>query len=125
MSRGICELRLSEPERVLRLAIRIRRGVDSGLARLRDVGHARSNTTESWEPAGERRGVRLLAPSDVAARCGLSRRAVYDAIRRGELPAVRLCSRLRVTPEAFDAWLRENAVSPDRSSPRTHDAGSL
>jgi len=59
----------------------------------------------------------------VAARCGLSRRAVYDAIRRGELPAVRLCSRLRITPEAFDAWLRANAVDPGGTSTPANDAG--
>jgi hypothetical protein len=31
--------------------------------------------------------------------CGLSPRAVYRAIERGELVASRLCSRLRIRPE--------------------------
>jgi excisionase family DNA binding protein len=54
--------------------------------------------------------IELLSPEDVARRCGLSRRAIYRAIERGELPAVRLCSRLRVEPEALEAWLSGNRV---------------
>jgi len=54
---------------------------------------------------------RLLTPAQVATRCGLSRRAVYDAIRRGELEAMRLCSRLRIRPEALEAWLDSNAIA--------------
>jgi excisionase family DNA binding protein len=54
----------------------------------------------------------LLSPEDVARRCGLSRRAVSDAIRRGELPAVRLCSRLRIAPTEFDGWLARSRVRP-------------
>jgi len=57
----------------------------------------------------------LLTPEDVARRCRLSRRVVYDAIRRGELPALRLCSRLRIRPEDFEAWLSAAAVAPERS----------
>jgi excisionase family DNA binding protein len=43
----------------------------------------------------------LLSPEQVARLCGLSRRAVYDAIKRGELHAFRLCSRLRISNEAL------------------------
>jgi excisionase family DNA binding protein len=60
----------------------------------------------------------LLSPEDVARRCGLSRRAVYDAIRRGELPAARLCSRVRISPADLDGWLASSRVRP---TPR-HDA---
>lgn len=52
----------------------------------------------------------LLSPEDVARQCGLSRRAVYRAIERGELRASRLCSRLRIRPEDVDAWIAANAV---------------
>jgi len=55
-------------------------------------------------------GERLLSPEDIARRCGLSRRAVYRAIERGELPAARLCSRLRIQPADFDAWIGANQV---------------
>ena len=47
----------------------------------------------------------LLSPADVAIRCGLSRRAVYRAIERGELRASRLCHRLRIRPADVEAWL--------------------
>lgn len=57
----------------------------------------------------------LLTPEHVAQLCGLSRRAVYDAIRRGELPAMRLCSRLRIRTEDLDAWLTSARVAPQDS----------
>jgi excisionase family DNA binding protein len=53
----------------------------------------------------------LLLPAQVAEICGLSRRAVYDAIRRGELKAFRLCARLRISTEQLADWLRRNAVA--------------
>jgi len=75
---------------------------------------------------------RLLSPEDVARRCGLSRRAVYDAIRRGELPAIRLCNRLRIRPDAFEEWLAVNTVTAVRLQqvatepyPRPSVAGSF
>ena len=46
------------------------------------------------------------------ALCGLSRKAVYRAIERGELKAFRLCSRLRIDPDAVEAWLEANVVEP-------------
>lgn len=58
----------------------------------------------------------LLTPEAVARRCGLSRRAVYDAIHRGELPAMRLCNRLRVRGEDLDAWLASSLVQPEPAS---------
>jgi excisionase family DNA binding protein len=54
--------------------------------------------------------MRLLSPTDVAAMCGLSRRAVYDAIRRGELRAFKVCSRLRISTTEVDAWLAASLV---------------
>ena len=52
----------------------------------------------------------LLTTRDVAAHCGLSTRAVYDAIRRGELKAIRICNRLRVRPADLEAWLAAGEV---------------
>lgn len=48
---------------------------------------------------------RLLSPEDVARACGLSRRAVYRAIARGELRAARLCHRLRIHPAELERWI--------------------
>lgn len=58
----------------------------------------------------------LLSPEDVARRCGLSRKAVYRAVARGELRAARILSRLRIDPSDVEAWLRANIVDPDRSA---------
>lgn len=67
---------------------------------------------------------RMLTPKQVAAACGLGPRAVYGAIERGELPAYRLCGRLRIDPADFEAWKEaskvaaEVAVKPPRPSTR-------
>jgi excisionase family DNA binding protein len=55
---------------------------------------------------------RLLSPEEVARRCGLSRKAVYRAIERGELKASRLCSRLRLRAEDVDSWIEANVLIP-------------
>lgn len=55
----------------------------------------------------------FLRPREAAALAGLSTRAIYRAIDRGELRAVRLCSRLRIPRDAFDAWI---AVAMQRSA---------
>jgi excisionase family DNA binding protein len=61
---------------------------------------------------------RLLSPEDVARACGLSRRAVYRAIARGELRAARLCHRLRVHPAELERWIAEETRGADPSTPR-------
>jgi excisionase family DNA binding protein len=75
---------------------------------------------------------RLLSPEDVARACGLSRRAVYRAIARGELRAARLCHRLRVQPVELERWIAEEACSsqppapmPSRRSAPSARRGSL
>jgi len=57
---------------------------------------------------------RLLSPEDVARVCGLSRRAVYRAIARGELRAARLCHRLRIHPAELERWI---ADEPRQTNP--------
>jgi excisionase family DNA binding protein len=57
-------------------------------------------------------GSALLSPEQVATACGLSRRAVYRAIDRGELTAFRLCSRLRIHPDDVEAWVQANQIAP-------------
>ena len=52
----------------------------------------------------------FLSPREAAALAGLSTRAIYGAINRGELRAVRLCSRLRIPREEFEAWIASCAV---------------
>ena len=57
------------------------------------------------------------SPAEVAAACGLSRKAIYRAIEIGELRAAKVCSgrRLLITVEELRAWIDrtvERAVSP-------------
>jgi len=52
----------------------------------------------------------LLSPEDVATQCGLSRKAVYRAIERGELRASKLCSRLRIRPDDLDTWIEASRL---------------
>jgi excisionase family DNA binding protein len=56
----------------------------------------------------------FLRPADAAELTGLSTRAIYRAIERGELRAARLCSRLRIPRAAFDEWVERCVVrAPD------------
>jgi excisionase family DNA binding protein len=60
----------------------------------------------------------FLLPKEAASLAGLSTRAIYRAVQRGELGAVRLCSPLRIPREAFDAWVERGRVRPEEP-PRT------
>jgi excisionase family DNA binding protein len=74
----------------------------------------------------------LLSIREIAAACQLSEKAVRRAIDGGELPAVKLRSRLRVTPQDFEAWIsagRRTTPSspppPRRHAPRRAPAGTF
>jgi excisionase family DNA binding protein len=56
----------------------------------------------------------FLRPAEAAELAGLSTRAIYRAIQRGELRATRLCSRLRIPHDAFDEWVAGGAVRVER-----------
>jgi excisionase family DNA binding protein len=58
----------------------------------------------------------FLRPVDAAELARVSTRAIYRAIQRGELRAVRLCSRLRIPREAFDEWVERCTVQPPRGA---------
>lgn len=80
----------------------------------------------------ERADWRLLSIKDVAAACQLSEKAVRRAIDDGELTAVKLRSRLRVTPKDFEEWLMSSrrhrdrrAISPLTRLPRRAAAGTF
>jgi excisionase family DNA binding protein len=64
----------------------------------------------------------LLSPEEVAGQCGLSRKAVYRAIDRGELRASRLCSRLRIRPEDVESWISANEVGEEITPARRRAA---
>lgn len=76
---------------------------------------------------------RLLTIKEVAVACQLSEKAVRRAIDDGELAAIKLRSRLRVTPEDFQAWIaaqrhrRAQQTAPPRPNRarRTAPAGTF
>ena len=55
---------------------------------------------------------RYLTPRDAAERLLISERAVRHAIERGELPAVKVCRRVRIAQEDFEAWVARAAIVP-------------
>jgi excisionase family DNA binding protein len=66
----------------------------------------------------------MMTVKDVADACQLSETAVRRAVHDGELQAVKLRSRLRITRQAFDAWImaqRQPAASvPDSARTTRH-----
>lgn len=59
---------------------------------------------------------RYVSVAEAARASAFSKRAVYRAIERGELGASVVCSRLRIHPDDFLAWMEgERAASSDGS----------
>jgi excisionase family DNA binding protein len=76
--------------------------------------------------------IRLLSVKEIARTCQLSEKAIRRAIDDGELPAVKLRSRLRVTPQDFEAWINSSRRRNDHATisqptrlPRRAPAGSF
>ena len=67
-------------------------------------------------PADSSEGERLLCPREVATRTGLSYHAVLRAIHRGELPAFRLCGRIRIRPADVDRWIEGHRIQTEGAS---------
>jgi excisionase family DNA binding protein len=74
----------------------------------------------------------LLSIREIATACQLSEKAVRRAIDEGELTAVKLRSRLRVTPQDFEDWIsasrrtkRQSPPQPRRRAPTRPAAGTF
>jgi excisionase family DNA binding protein len=52
----------------------------------------------------------LMSPKEISQLCGLSARTVYRTIARGELPAAKLCGRLRARMVDVEQWIERNMV---------------
>lgn len=64
---------------------------------------------------------RLLTVAEVAERLAVSEKAVRAAIARGDLPATKVCGRVRVGPHALDAYVDAGRIQPQRAAPRPVD----
>lgn len=66
----------------------------------------------NWSQTPGNRVARVTMTVDEAAvRLGISRSSAYAAVRRGELPAIRLNRRIVVPRVAFERWLEAAAAS--------------
>jgi len=55
---------------------------------------------------------RYLSVAETARAAALSKRAVYRAVDRGDLVAGLVCSRLRIHPDDFVAWMEADRTEP-------------
>jgi excisionase family DNA binding protein len=80
------------------------------------VDHARLSVVLGSAPP------RYLTVAETARASGFSRQAVYRAIERGELPASIVCSRLRIHPDDFLAWMEHDRTA---TATPTRDADQI
>jgi excisionase family DNA binding protein len=67
---------------------------------------------------------RYLSVAEAARASRFSCRAVYRAIERGELTASIVCSRLRIHPDDFLAWIEGQRVVPREQPSRAVGIGA-
>ena len=51
----------------------------------------------------------VVSVEEISARLGISRDLVYDGLRRGEIPGLRIGRRIIVPRSRFDRWLAGDA----------------
>lgn len=66
---------------------------------------------DAWIEARARRAD-WLSPAQVQERTGYGRNFVYEALRRGELPAEKEGGKWLIHPNAVDGWIRANQRAP-------------
>lgn len=55
----------------------------------------------------------LLRVEQVAAELGVHRSTVFEMLRRGELPVLRIGRLVRIPRKALDAWIEKRTELPD------------
>jgi excisionase family DNA binding protein len=58
-----------------------------------------------------------ITPKEIAALERLSPDAIYRAIASGDLPARKVCGRLRVDRSDYEQWKRRHRVRPRQTGP--------
>ncbi len=73
-------------------------------------------------------GVQFLRPADLAPQFGVSPGRIYQMLRAGELPFVRVGGSIRIPRAALEAWLAEQTTKAlaavRRSEPGHDDSGA-
>jgi excisionase family DNA binding protein len=87
-----------------------------GALQMAAIGGIRSRRDNSTRP--NRLAYR---PAELAAMVGLSTKAIYRAVERGELEAARVANgtRLLIRAESAESWLVRNSVVPRRAQSRS------
>jgi excisionase family DNA binding protein len=57
----------------------------------------------------------LYTPEQVARLIGFGRSTVYEMIRAGNIPSIRVAGRTRVRRESLDAWIESQSKSEQRA----------
>ena len=53
---------------------------------------------------------RLLTAAELALWLGMTKQSVYDAIRRGRIPVVRIGKQIRVDPAVIKTWIEQGGT---------------
>jgi excisionase family DNA binding protein len=64
----------------------------------------------------------MLSVEEVSGRLAVSEHAVRRAIARGDLPAFKVCRRVRIREEDLDAFIEAGRVGGDRVASRRRSA---
>ena len=62
---------------------------------------------------GEGSGAELLRVEEVAAALGVHRSTVFEMLRHGELPVLRIGRLVRIPRKALDAWIEKRTELPE------------
>ena len=63
----------------------------------------------------------VLTVDEVASRLEISRSSAYEAVRRGEIPSLRIGRRIVIPVSMFLAWLRGAEAAPSAQPNQTPD----
>jgi excisionase family DNA binding protein len=86
------------------------------MLRTRYASAAMDSQTLHEEPNGRPGPVRLtLTVEEAAVLLGISRNSAYEAVRRGEIPSVRIGGRIVIPRRRFLDWLGADDDDPARA----------
>ena len=66
--------------------------------------------------------MKLLTIPEVARALNVSSARVYELVRRGLIPAVRIGRQRRIHPDQFERWLSEGGTRPGDPQPESRRA---
>lgn len=102
--------RSMEPDTFRRVLIDLVEGALAGLRAGAGPGAAQTQELVAVPDAAPRvgplEGPLIVSVTELAERLGIGRSAAYEAVRRGEIPSLRLGRRIVVPIRQLEAWLQ-------------------